>query len=151
MGLLSKLVFVCVNRTHDLSPVQLRRRKLINNLEEQVALAHSILNGEKLRVIKRRWQLTDAGGKELVEVEKRVRPWWRIADNGEIILTVRWGSKILEFQRGKAGIVVAGLEEVISTLKLLIKATEAGELDDIISSRNNTSHVAKKAGLLSRT
>ena len=51
-----------------------------------------------------RWVANEQGSKSLVSVQKRVRPWWVEDGTGKIALTVRYGSKPIEFEKGKAAI-----------------------------------------------
>jgi hypothetical protein len=42
---------------------------------------------------------------------------------------VRYGSKLLEFARGKAGIEVGSVDQLVPTLQIVCDAVSAGELD----------------------
>ena len=52
--------------------------------------------------------MTDEQGKQnKVEVAKRVKRWWTASVDGKINLIVRYGSKPLEFPKGKNAIELA--------------------------------------------
>lgn len=53
-----------------------------------------------------RWQPTNGADKDLVEVQKRVRPCWQEDAFGAIALTVRYGAQPIEFEKGKCSVVV---------------------------------------------
>jgi hypothetical protein len=144
MSVLKSLTFTSVPRAAAASPEQHRRNKLIVHLQEQLAMARAELDGTVYAVKKRRWELTEDGQKYLIEVDKRLKRWWSKAADGSLVLTVRWGSKPIEFEKGKAGIAVKDIPAVIATLDKLIAAVEAGEMDGMIASINKLRIVAKK-------
>lgn len=45
-------------------------------------------------------------------------------------MTVKLGSKRIEFEKGKAAIAVGTLEKLPNVIDVLIKAVRAGELDE---------------------
>jgi hypothetical protein len=53
---------------------------------------------------------------------------------GKITLSVRYGSKLLEFAKGKSGIEVGSVQQLVPTLQVLCDAVSAGELDKEIES-----------------
>ena len=77
-----------------------------------------------------RWLRNEAGSKERVQLQKRVRPWWREDVLGTIGLTVRYGAKAIEFEKGKTAIVVPSKDQLVATLDTLIEGVKAGELDE---------------------
>jgi hypothetical protein len=48
---------------------------------------------------------------------------------GSVLLTVRYGSRLIEFERGKAAIVVGDKANLVLTIDAVIGAVSAGELD----------------------
>ena len=84
-------------------------------------------------VKKRRWERTGDGQKHLVEVNKRLKQWWKPQQDGKLLLTVRYGAKAIEFEKGKDAVVLADVRELATVLPKLIAATEAGELDGHIN------------------
>ena len=77
-----------------------------------------------------RWLRNEAGSKELVQLQKRVRPWWREDVLGTVGLTVRYGAKAIEFEKGKTAIIVPSKDQLVATLDTLIEGVKAGELDE---------------------
>ncbi len=116
-----------------------RRLKLIGHLEEQIALAR---DPQHLRT-EHRWVIQDDGTKVRVEQRKRVRSWWYLDQSGKVYLTVRYGSKAIEFEKGKNAIVLTDESKLIEILQTLIAATKAGELDEQLSQRARSCGLAK--------
>ena len=76
------------------------------------------------------WQTQ--GKQTKVEVTKRVKRWWMTSVDGKINLVVRYGSKPLEFAKGKNAIELASEADVADTLRKVREAAELGELDALI-------------------
>ena len=144
MSVLKSLTFTAVPRAAAATPEQHRRNKLITHLLEQLAMARADAEGTVFAVKKRRWEHTEDGQKYLMEVDKRLKRWWSKAADGSLVLSVRWGSKPIEFEKGKAGIAVSDINGVISTLDKLVGAAETGEMDGMIAAINKQRTVAKK-------
>ena len=127
MPVLKSLTFTSVPvRSHD--PVAVRRAKLVSRLEEQRLL---LQNPSYVRTVQR-W----AGkGDERRQVEKqqRVRPWWRTDSTGNLVMSVFYGAKPIEFEKGKAGIAVASRDKLPALVDALVGAAKAGELDELMA------------------
>ncbi len=50
-----------------------------------------------------------------------------------MLLSVRYGAKAIEFEKGKDAVLLADVRELATVLPKLIAATEAGELDTHIN------------------
>jgi hypothetical protein len=124
MKTLKGLTFAALNKGGD-DPTLTRRAKLVERLEQQKALA---LNPTYTRTTQR-WQPNEQGGKDLIEVQKRVRPWWQEDAFGAIALTVRYGAQPIEFEKGKCSVVVPAKGQLVETIDTIIAAVKAGELD----------------------
>ena len=136
MSVLKSLTLTAIPRAAMLTPEEHRRSKLLKHLNEQLAIAQADIAGTIHVVKKRHWQLTEEGGKDLIEVEKRLKRWWSQNAAGGYILAVKWGSKAMELDKGKDGIAVKDLPSIVVLLEKLIKAAEAGEFDALISKTN---------------
>lgn len=130
MSTLSQLKFTQFSKPTQISPVEQRRGKLIRKLREQMALAEALESGSNYTATRMR-SIVDAetGQRRSVAVPKRVKAWWTQNEVGKITLTVRYGSKLLEFAKGKSGIEVGGIQQISPTLQVLCDAVAAGELD----------------------
>ena len=96
MSALQGLKLVNQRRPSALPPVLHRRRKLDTKLWEQIQLAQAQAEGNTFAV-KRFKTVRDIDGvSKSIEVHKRVRPWWFVADNGKVCLNVRYGNRVLE-------------------------------------------------------
>ena len=120
-------------RNNSLSPQQKRRNKLIAHLREQLAMAEAEIDGRINVVKKRRWEHTQDGQKHLIELDKRLKQWWKPQADGKVLLTVRYGAKAIEFEKGKDAVLLFDVKEFAAVLPQLIAATEAGELDGHIN------------------
>lgn len=125
MKILKALTFTSLTASRQNSVIA-RRTKLIRRLEQQKQLA---LDPNYVSSVSK-WVRNEAGSKELVKLQKRVRPWWREDVTGTIGMTVRYGSKAIEFEKGKAAIVVARRDELTAIIDTVIAGVRAGELDE---------------------
>ena len=129
---LKSLKFVNVARPLAMPPVQQRRNKLSNQLWQQIQLAKSQLNHTQF-VMKRRVTVKDLEGNyKSIERPKRIKPWWFMDNNGNLCLSVFYGSKRIEFAPGKTSVEAKNLTELVKALEILKSATEAGNLDGAI-------------------
>ena len=112
--------------------IQQRRNKLSNKLWEQIQLAKSQMEHTHF-VIKRRVTIKDLEGNyKSIERPKRIKPWWFMAADGTLCLSVFYGSKRIELIPGKTSISVKNMNDLIEALELLKSETEAGSLDRAI-------------------
>ncbi len=128
MTVLSKLNFVAYNPIQSTNLISIRRNKLIEKIDEQIKLAT-----DKDYTPKHLKWITDAeGNQKRVEVTKRIKRWWCASVDGKVNLVVRYGSKPLEFSKGKNAIALDDEAEVADALRKIREAVEAGELDALI-------------------
>ena len=106
-----------------------RRHKLIVKLQEQLCLAEAQLGGSPY--MRMRWITTADGQGEPQRVQRavRVKQWWFKNAAGSVLLTVRYGAKLLPIANGMAAIEVGSLAELPNTITTVIQAVDAGELD----------------------
>ena len=130
MSALTSLKLVSAKKPTNIPPVVLRRNKLSAKLWEQIELARGQTTGKPFVVIKNRTiKDSETGLRKVVEVPKRLRPWWWIGESGKVCVSVRYGSKVLELSKGKSAVEVASPEDLIKTLETVRSAVEAGDLD----------------------
>jgi len=79
-----------------------------------------------------------------MEKNRRVRPWWRMDENGMVVLTVRSGFKILELEKGKSGVVVGTIDKMEGVIDTLIQALRGGELDHLLNDQKQNRTVSTK-------
>ena len=137
MAVLKSLSFTAVPKDRG-NPVLNRRAKLIERLEEQKALLN---DPNHIRVVQR-WVKVD-GEKQPVEKKQRVSPWWRTDLSGNYIMSIKFGSRPVEFEKGKAGILVQTKEKVAGVIDTLIAAVRAGELDEHLNQAAKTRTIGK--------
>ena len=133
MSTLNTLKLVNQVKPQHVPDVVKRRYKLSNKLWEQIQLARSQFLNEPFAVTKMKTiKNVDTGTSETIAVNKRIRPWWFNSDTGSLCVTIKYGTKVIELAKGKPSIEVSGKDQLISTLELVKKAVEAGELDQQI-------------------
>ena len=129
---LSSLKITNVTRQIKTDTVEFRRTKLIKKIEEQISLATAQKNGE-LFTVKRLKNVKDeaSGATSQVEVSKRINAWFW-TDNNKTYLQIKYGTKVLELQKGKNTIETASHDDLVKTLFLVRTIVSSGELDAVI-------------------
>ena len=128
MTVLDTLNFVAFNPLQNNNAIAVRRRKLIAKIDEQIQLAAN----KDYTPTQQKWVTDEHGNQRKVEVAKRVKRWWTASVDGKINLVVRYGSKPLEFAKGKNAIELVSEAEVADVLAKVREAAELGELDALI-------------------
>ena len=125
---LDTLNFVAFNPLQNNNPIAVRRRNLISKTDEQIQLAAN----KDYTPTQHKWVTDEHGNQRKVEVAKRVKRWWTASVDGKINLVVRYGSKPLEFAKGKNAIELASETEVSDVLVKVREAVELGEFDALL-------------------
>ena len=128
MTVLDTLNFVAFNPLQNNDHIAVRRRELIAKIDEQIQLGAN----KDYTPTQHKWVTDEHGSQRKVEVAKRVKRWWTASVDGNINLVVRYGSKPLEFAKGKNAIELGGEAEVAEALARVLEAAENGELDSLI-------------------
>ncbi len=110
-------------------PLIIKRERMVSRLEDQKKL---LADPSFVRRAKR-WERKENGEKVLIEKPLRTSRWWQPDQNGGYVMTVKVGSKRIEFEKGKAAIVVPSMDKLPAVIDTLIKAVRGGELDEQIS------------------
>lgn len=106
-----------------------QRTKLAKRIWEQMELARAQQAGDTYASKRLKTVVGTDGVKRTVEVGKRVKAWWFVADTGKLCLNIRYGSRLLELAKGKTAVEIANADELINTLALIKTAVVDGELD----------------------
>jgi predicted nicotinamide N-methyase len=124
------LKLVAAKRPQAAIPIVQRRRKLSNQLWEQIELARASAEGKTFAPVRLR-NVKDklTGERKTVEAAKRVKQWWFVAESGRVCLQVRYGTRVLELAKGKNSIEVGTGSELLAVLETVKKSVELGELD----------------------
>jgi hypothetical protein len=141
MPVLKSLSFTALPKTTN-DPVQQRRVKFITRLEEQKPLK----DPNHVRTVQR-WTKVN-GERQATTKQQAVRPWWKTDPSGQAVMSIKFGAKPVEFEKGKAGIVVPSKDKLPTVIDTLIAAVRAGELDELFSQAAKTGAIgkARKAG-----
>ena len=128
---LSSLKITNVVRQMTTNTNEFRKTKLLKKLDEQISLATAQKNGE-LFTVKRLKNVKDGNGNSTqIEVQKRVSPWFW-TDNNKTYVQIRYGTRVLELQKGKNTIETASSDDLLKTLGIVKTAVASGELDSVI-------------------
>jgi len=132
-SILSSLKLTSAKRQQVSNPIEFRRQKISTKLQEQVALAIALKNGETYTAKRLRTVIDSDGIRQTVEVSKRVKPLW-FTQNNKVFVQLRYGSKVvpLTSKGDKNSVEVASADDLIEVLKKLDQAVLGGELDSQI-------------------
>ena len=130
MGIVGNLKLVQATRPQQQPAIVKQRNKLIAGLYDQIQLAAAQANGAdyvktKLKQVKN----LETGHSSEVQISRRPRAWFWTADNGKVMLSIRYGVKTLELAKGKTAIEVGEVRQLVPVLESLKQAVAAGELD----------------------
>ncbi len=135
MGVLDKLKIVALAKQVKGTVEQERRKKLADQLTEQLKLAEAALGGVAYQRTKAAWDTDAAGNRYRVQRPVKLRQWWTVGDGGAVQFGVRYGAVPLQLQPGKTAVEVAKLADLPVVIKTLLQAVEAGELDAAMALR----------------
>lgn len=128
---LSSLKITNVVRQMTTNTNEFRKMKLLKKLDEQISLATAQKKGE-LFTVKRLKNVKDGNGNSTqIEVQKRVSPWFW-TDNNKTYVQIRYGTRVLELQKGKNTIETTSADDLLKTLGIVKTAVANGELDSVI-------------------
>ncbi len=123
--ILKSLTFVPQPKPNS-DPLIIKRERMVARLEDQKRL---LADPNYVRIVKR-WERKEGGEKVLLERPLRTSKWWQPDQNGGYVMTMKVGSKRIEFEKGKAAIAVGTLDKLPGVIDALVKAIRAGELDE---------------------
>jgi len=144
MSTLNTLKLVASKKHATVSPIVHRRNKLVSKLHEQIEMCEAKKTGQNYAPKKlKTFTNKQTGERMTVEVNKKIREWFWISDNGKINLAIKYGAKTLSLnKKGANAIEVATGDELINTLKSIKVAVLNGELDDAITEVSNATKAA---------
>jgi hypothetical protein len=64
---------------------------------------------------------------------------------GNCLFAIRYGSKVLEIEKGKTAVVVGKPDQLVPTIETIITAINAGELDEQLSEMGLTRPIRRPA------
>ena len=129
MGHLENLKIVAQQHKRSQSKTEHRRIKLLEKLDEQLAMVEALIDGEIYTKTKTAYVKNDDGQRVLVEKQKRVRPWYWMSGAGGCFFQVWYGSKIIELKPGMTAVQVSKREDLPAVIRSVIDAVRFGELD----------------------
>jgi hypothetical protein len=74
----------------------------------------------------------EGGTKRKLEIPKVLRRWWTEHLGGTVLLTIRYGNKVIEFEQGKNAIELSSKAKLEPTLQSIKKAVDNGEFDRLL-------------------
>jgi hypothetical protein len=129
MTVLNTLTFTKYRVPNNADPATKRRNKLLQKIEEQILLA----TDDTYTPTKRISTTDETGNTRTIEKPKRVKRWWSVQTDGKVLLTVRYGARAIEFQKGKDAIEVQSVTDLADMLRTVRHAVADGELDELLA------------------
>jgi len=124
----AKLNFVALPKNFRNDPVMKRREKMLSQLEQQRNLAQD----PSYTIVQQRWVKDENGVKQPVERHKQIKRWWLRNGMGDCLLIIRYGSRVLELQKGKSAIDTGGEANLVAVIEEIMRMTKEGELDGLL-------------------
>jgi hypothetical protein len=146
MSIVTNLKLITTVKSSAVSPILLRRNKLLAKVQEQLDMCEAKRNQQpyapkRLKTIINK----ETGERTTVETIKRVKEWFWITEDGKINLAVKYGAKTLPLnKKGANAIELMNGTALIGTLHKLKEAVIAGEFDDAISEVSDATRKAFK-------
>jgi hypothetical protein len=130
-SILNSVKLINAKRPSAIDPIQFRRQKLSEKIGHQISLAIALKNGETYTVKRQRNVRDEASGlSSTIEVRRNVKQWWFVnSDTKKVAVQLRYGSRVIDFAKGKNAIEVSDGDELIQALSKLRDAVLGGELD----------------------
>ena len=128
MTVLNTLTFTKYTAPTTADPVTKRRNKLLETIDEQILLA----TDDTYTPTKRVNTIDDDGNTRVIEKPKRVKRWWSTQTDGSVLLTMRYGARAIEFEKGKDAIQVESVDALPAMLQTIRHAVADGDLDDLL-------------------
>jgi hypothetical protein len=133
-NLLSSLKAVARPEIVSKPPVLAKRMKLIERLEEQAAMVIALIDKQPFTAFKDKTVTNkETGEKTVTKVPRKIRPWY-FENNGHYYFEVKLGGTAWEIEPNKPTIDVGDLTNLPEVIKIIISATEKGELDSYLLS-----------------
>ena len=140
MTVLNTLTFTKYTVPNNADPVTKRRNKLLAKIDEQILLA----TDDTYTPTKRVNTTDEHGNTRVIEKPKRVKRWWSVQTDGKVLLTVRYGARAIEFQKGKDAIEVTSVDKLADMLHTVRQAVANGELDELLAKYAQYGRAVKK-------
>ena len=129
MAALQGLKLITAKRQTAINPVQFRRNKLSQRVQEQIALAQAAVEQRTYTKQRHRSVKDSSGFRNTITTQVRVKQWWWTQDNGKLALSIRYGSKIIALSPKCNAVECSTLTDVVAALTTIKAAVDAGELD----------------------
>lgn len=146
MSIVTNLKLITTAKQSAVSPVLLRRNKLLTKVQEQLDLCEAKRNQQPYAPKRLKTVINkETGERTTVETIKRVKEWFWITEDGKINLAVKYGAKTLPLnKKGANAIELMNGTALIGTLHKLKEAVIAGEFDDAIAEVSDATRKAFK-------
>ena len=128
MVLLNSLKLTPYEPTNRSNSFLKHRRKLIAKIDEQILLA----TDSNYKPTKIKWVRNEDGAERKLEIPKRVRLWWTENLGGTVLLTIRYGNKLIEFEKGQNAIELSSKVALEPTLQNIKEGIDKGEFDRLL-------------------
>ena len=143
MSVLAQLKLTTAKKSTTQSPVVRRRLKVVDRLTEQVLLAKAQQDGSVYAPLRQRTvKDAETGERKTLQLPKRVKQWWFVAENGKLCVALRYGAKTIALgAKGQTAVELTANDQLVNTLELLKQAVMDGELDAAIDAVAGTANL----------
>lgn len=129
-SILTQLKLVTAKRASQATPTQQRRNKLLKQLHEQIQMATALTEGRAYAPTKLKTHIDpETGARVAQEVLKKIKAWWWSGPDSKLMLSVRYGARVLALGKNVNAIEVGDASQLLPTLLTVKQAVEAGEMD----------------------
>lgn len=144
MAFLTSLKLVSGQKGKSVTPIVVKRNKLISQLHHQLMLCEAKRNGNTYAPKHFRSYTNKLTGERMtIEKVKRVREWFWVAENGKINLAIKYGARTIPLnKKGANAIELNDNTELVKALQELKLATANGEFDEALEEVSNTTRTA---------
>lgn len=143
--LLSTLKVIYRPKIEAKPPILGKRMKLIDRLEEQLAMAKAMLDKTPFEAFREKSvKDPETGERKTIRKRRSVRPWY-YDSNEHYYIEIKVGLKAIELEKGKTAIDVGPKEQLPDVINTIIQAVEKGELDSHIMAITSVKGGEKRA------
>lgn len=133
MTQLTKLSFKTVERAGmSKDPIQERRNKITNAIDEQRFVLAARLKGQDHTVEQKTFTKNEQGERIPQLKQRKIRPWFFEQDSGWYV-QCRYGARVLLVDGKNNAVFVKKLDEISGVLEAFKAAAQVGELDAAIA------------------
>lgn len=135
MSSLNNLNLVSAVRKTASSPIEIRRQRLLNHIDQQIVYAQAFADKQPIPLTTRVRQVVDSSTGNRATVQRSVSPrLWFWSDNNAVFCNIKYANKPLPLNKKAAtAIQCASYVELVSALQSVKSAVSNAFFDDAIA------------------